>query len=352
MRHMKQKPIAVLFGGRSPEYEVSLASAAGVLEHMDRRRYLPVMVGITQQGAWYHFTGSIGQIAAGAWQSGPDCTPALLSPNPKDRSLLVFREGAVTPIPLDGVFPILHGKNGEDGTVQGLCQLAGLPVVGCGVLASALCMDKDRAHRLVRAAGIPVPASFSLEPGFCQEDALRLAGETGYPLIGKPVRAGSSYGVSKVYKQEHLLPAISAALRYDDRVLVEACIGGSEVGCAVMGTHTLITGEIDQISLGSGFFDYTEKYNLITAKIHVPAPIPAETAARLKETAKKIYRVLGCSGFARVDMFLTGSREILFHEVNTIPGFTPHSRFPNMMEAAGIPLQEVITRAIEEAVVL
>ena len=132
MRHMKQKPIAVLFGGRSPEYEVSLASAAGVLEHMDRRRYLPVMVGITQQGEWYHFTGSIGQIAAGAWQSGPDCTPALLSPNPKDRSLLVFREGAVTPIPLDGVFPILHGKNGEDGTVQGLCQLAGLPVVGCG----------------------------------------------------------------------------------------------------------------------------------------------------------------------------------------------------------------------------
>ena len=176
MRHMKQKTIAVLFGGRSPEYEVSLASAAGVLEHMDRRRYLPVMVGITQQGAWYHFTGSIGQIAAGAWQSGPDCTPALLSPNPKDRSLLVFREGAVTPIPLDGVFPILHGNNGEDGTVQGLCQLAGLPVVGCGVLASALCMDKDRAHRLVRAAGIPVPASFSLEPGFCQEDALRLAG--------------------------------------------------------------------------------------------------------------------------------------------------------------------------------
>ena len=155
-----------------------------------------------------------------------------------------------------------------------------------------------------------------------------------------------------MYKQEHLLPAISAALRYDDRVLVEACIGGSEVGCAVMGTHTLITGEIDQISLGSGFFDYTEKYNLITAKIHVPAPIPAETAARLKETAKKIYWVLGCSGFARVDMFLTGSREILFHEVNTIPGFTPHSRFPNMMEAAGIPLQEVITRAIEEAVVL
>ena len=212
--------------------------------------------------------------------------------------------------------------------------------------------EMDLLQYLWGVVAAEMPASFSLEPGFCQEDALRLAGETGYPLFVKPVRAGSSYGVSKVYKQEHLLPAISAALRYDDRVLVEACIGGSEVGCAVMGTHTLITGEIDQISLGSGFFDYTEKYNLITAKIHVPAPIPAETAARLKETAKKIYRVLGCSGFARVDMFLTGSREILFHEVNTIPGFTPHSRFPNMMEAAGIPLQEVITRAIEEAVVL
>lgn len=352
MRHMKQKRIAVLFGGCSPEYGVSLASAAGVLEHMDRERYLPVMVGITEWGEWYHFTGSIGQIAAGTWQSGEHCTPAFLSPSPKDRGLLVFREGAVTPIPLDGVFPILHGKNGEDGTVQGLCQLAGLPVVGCGVLASALCMDKERAHQLVQAAGISVPASFSLEPGFCPEEALLRAREISYPLFVKPVRAGSSYGVSKVYKEEHLLPAISAALRYDNRVLVESCVDGSEVGCAVMGTQSLVTGKIDQISLGSGFFDYTEKYNLITAKIHVPAPIPAETAGRLKETAKKIYRVLGCSGFARVDMFLTGSQEILFHEVNTIPGFTSHSRFPKMMEAAGIPLGEVITRAIEEAVAL
>lgn len=349
---MKQKRIAVLFGGSSSEHSVSLASAAGVLAHMDRARYVPVMVGITERGDWYHYTGSLERIAAGTWQDGPDCAPALLSPSARDRGLLVFRERKVERMALDGVFPVLHGKNGEDGSVQGLCQLAGLPVVGCGVLASALCMDKDRAHRLVQAAGLQVPASFSLEPGFCQEEVLERGADMGYPLFVKPVRAGSSYGVSKVYRPEHLLPAISAALRYDNRVLVEAAMDGTEVGCAVMGTQTLRTGKVDQIALDSGFFDYTEKYNLITAKIHVPAPIPAQTAARLKETAKKIYRILGCSGFARVDMFLTQSQEIFFHEVNTIPGFTPHSRFPKMMEAAGMSLQEVITQAIEEAVTL
>lgn len=352
MRQMKQKRIAVLFGGSSSEHSVSLASAAGVLGHMDRTRYVPVMVGITERGDWYHYTGSLESIAAGTWQDGPDCTPALLSPSARDRGFLVFRERKVERMALDGVFPVLHGKNGEDGSVQGLCQLAGLPVVGCGVLASALCMDKDRAHRLVQAAGVRVPESFSLEPGFCQEEVLELGASLGYPLFVKPVRAGSSYGVSKVYRPEHLLSAISAALRYDHRVLVEAAMDGTEVGCAVMGTQTLRTGEVDQIALGSGFFDYTEKYNLITAKIHVPAPIPAQTAARLKETAKEIYRILGCSGFARVDMFLTQSQEIFFHEVNTIPGFTPHSRFPKMMEAAGMSLREVITQAIEEAVAL
>ncbi len=349
---MKQKRIAVLFGGSSSEHSVSLASAAGVLAHMDRARYVPVMVGITERGDWYHYTGSLERIAAGTWQDGPDCAPALLSPSARDRGLLVFRERKVERMALDGVFPVLHGKNGEDGSVQGLCQLAGLPVVGCGVLASALCMDKDRAHRLVQAAGLQVPASFSLEPGFCQEEALERGADMGYPLFVKPVRAGSSYGVSKVYRPEHLLPAISAALRYDNRVLVEAAMDGTEVGCAVMGTQTLRIGKVDQIALDSGFFDYTEKYNLITAKIHVPAPIPAQTAARLKETAKEIYRILGCSGFARVDMFLTSAQEIFFHEVNTIPGFTPHSRFPKMMEAAGMSLQEVITHAIEEAVAL
>ena len=350
---MKKPTLAVLFGGCSPEYSVSLQSSYAVLSNLNPDRYTVLPVGITQSGQWFHYTGAYDRIATDSWAEDPGClTPVVVSQDRSVHGLLAFSAPRHQVIQVDYALPILHGKNGEDGTVQGLLELAGIPVVGCGTLASALCMDKDRAHKLASLAGVAVPASLVLNLGEDPQAAVDFARQTGYPLFVKPVRAGSSYGVSKVYKQEHLLPAISAALRYDDRVLVEACIGGSEVGCAVMGTHTLITGEIDQISLGSGFFDYTEKYNLITAKIHVPAPIPAETAARLKETAKKIYRVLGCSGFARVDMFLTGSREILFHEVNTIPGFTPHSRFPNMMEAAGIPLQEVITRAIEEAVVL
>ena len=350
---MKKITLAVLFGGSSTEYEISLQSAHAVLTHLDRDRYEPVLLGITRDGRWLLYQGPVDALLDDTWHTDARHTvPAVISP---DRGVQIAGggpSGGDEQQAVDAAFPVLHGKNGEDGSVQGLCQLAGLPVVGCGVLASALCMDKDRAHRLVQAAGLQVPASFSLEPGFCQEEALERGADMGYPLFVKPVRAGSSYGVSKVYRPEHLLPAISAALRYDNRVLVEAAMDGTEVGCAVMGTQTLRTGKVDQIALDSGFFDYTEKYNLITAKIHVPAPIPAQTAARLKETAKEIYRILGCSGFARVDMFLTSAQEIFFHEVNTIPGFTPHSRFPKMMEAAGMSLQEVITQAIEEAVTL
>lgn len=248
------------------------------------------------------------------------------------------------------MFPVLHGKNGEDGSVQGLCQLAGIPVVGCGVLASALCMDKDRAHRLVQAAGIAVPHSVALTRDFDREALPARCAELGYPLFVKPGRAGSSYGVSKVRQAADLQKAIREAFQYDEQVLVEQSISGFEVGCAVIGNRTLRTGAVDEIELaGCSFFDFTEKYSLSTARIHVPARIPEEIAAEIQETAKKIYRILGCSGFARVDLFLTEEKQIVFHEVNTIPGFTPHSRFPRMMQAAGLRLEQVITQAIAES---
>lgn len=350
MKPMKPQKIAVLFGGRSPEYRVSLESAAGVLRHMDRDRFTPVMVGITPAGDWLKFSGSIEEIEAGSWLNSAACVPAALSPNPSDHALLAFHDGGVEKIPLQAVFPVLHGKNGEDGSVQGLCQLAGIPVVGCGVLASALCMDKDRAHRLVQAAGIAVPHSVALTRDFDREALPARCAELGYPLFVKPGRAGSSYGVSKVRQASDLQKAIREAFQYDEQVLVEQSISGFEVGCAVIGNRTLRTGAVDEIELaGCSFFDFTEKYSLSTARIHVPARIPEEIAAEIQETAKKIYRILGCSGFARVDLFLTEEKQIVFHEVNTIPGFTPHSRFPRMMQAAGLRLEQVITQAIAES---
>lgn len=339
--------VLVMFGGCSSEYEVSLASAAGVLRAMEGR-FVPVTVGITRKGNWYHCVRTPEEIEADRWFDD-DCVPAILSPCRDGRYLFTFRGGNTELIPIDCVFPVLHGKYGEDGTVQGLCELAGLPLAGCGTLASALCMDKDRAHKLAAAAGVAVPRAFTVRAGF-DTDAVRTGAEAlGWPVFVKPVKAGSSYGVSRVTGRDKLLSAVENALCFDDEVIIEQAIAGFEVGCAVMGNEELITGEPDEVELAGGFFDYTEKYNLITARIHVPARVGADMTARIKQTAKVIYRALGCRGFARVDMFLTPEGQIVFNEVNTIPGFTSHSRFPSMMAAAGMTLPDVVAHAVELA---
>ena len=212
--------IAVIFGGCSPEYSVSLESAYAVISHMDSRRYTPVLVGITPDGEWFHYTGDIRKIAEDTWHSPQDCTPAVVSPSRNAHELLVMGRG-VQRIHLDAAFPILHGRNGEDGTVQGLFELAGIPLVGCGVLASALCMDKDRAHRMVRAAGVAAPDSLVLERGADMEDAVARAEGLGYPLFVKPVKAGSSYGITKVTERGQLSAAFQLAFAYDDEIILE-----------------------------------------------------------------------------------------------------------------------------------
>lgn len=366
---MKKQNVLIFFGGCSSEYSVSLSSASGVLLNLDRSRYNPVTVGITQEGKWYYYTGSTENILEDAWQNATDCTPVVLSPNRGDRCLILLKEAGIERIPVDIALPVLHGRNGEDGTLQGLLELAGIPLAGCGALASALCMDKDRAHKLVELAGIRVPKALVLEPGTQQifsapgetrttaqplpetqiRQAMDFACAVGYPLYVKPVRAGSSYGVTKVNTPDQLIPAISLAFQYDTLVILEENIDGFEVGCAVLGSSELTIGEVDEIELSGGFFDYTEKYTLKTSRIHVPARISPKKSAEIKEAAGRIYRALGCSGFARVDLFLTPTGEIVFNEVNTIPGFTAHSRYPGMMKAAGYSFTEILTMILEDA---
>ena len=345
----KRKRAAVLFGGCSPEYGVSLQSAAAVLAYMDKTKYEPVPVGITHTGDWFYYTGEIGRIADDSWCGSGDCVPVTVSLNRNEQCLLLMRGDHAERLKIDVALPVLHGKNGEDGTVQGLFELAGIPVAGCGILSSALCMDKDRAHRLAKEAGIRVPVSFVSRRNADREAAAGRAGQIGYPLFVKPVKAGSSYGITKVSDESELQGAMELALAYDDEIMVEECISGFEVGCAVMGTGDMVLGEVDEIELAEGFFDFTEKYTLKTSAIHVPARISPDLARRVKESAKRIYRALDCRGFARVDMFLTKEEEIVFNEVNTIPGFTTHSRFPNMMKAAGISFEEVVSEILEEA---
>lgn len=221
-----------------------------------------------------------------------------------------------------------------------------IPVVGCDTLSSALCMDKDRAHKLVSLAGISVPKSVTFKR-FNKEAAMKeIEANLTYPLFIKPVRAGSSFGITKVIEKQELDAAIELAFEHDTEVIVEETINGFEVGCAVLGIDELIVGRVDEIELSSGFFDYTEKYTLKSSKIYMPARIDAEAEKRIQETAVTIYKALGCSGFSRVDMFYTPSGEIVFNEVNTIPGFTSHSRYPNMMKGIGLSFAQMLDKLI------
>lgn len=343
-----QKTIAVIFGGCSSEYSVSLQSAYAVISHMDREKYTPVMIGISKEGNWFLFNGDIEKMTEDTWCNAFDCVPVTVSLDRAERKLLILGD-KTEEVKIDAAFPILHGKNGEDGTVQGLFELAGIPVIGCGILASALCMDKDRSHQLVQAAGIRVPKSFVLSKKADMNEVIKQAEQIGFPLFVKPVKAGSSYGITKIKEFCELKAAIDLALQYDDTVIVEEGITGFEVGCAVIGNEKLTVGEIDEIELADGFFDFTEKYTLKTSAIHVPARVDKTTAEQVKQTAKKIYKALNCQVFARVDMFISDTGEIVFNEVNTIPGFTSHSRFPMMMKAIGLDFEKVISAVIELA---
>lgn len=347
---MSRLKVAVIFGGCSAEYGVSLESAYAVIKNMDGERFLPLPIGITEKGEWFLFRGDIHRIKDNTWLNDDDCTPVLYSPDRREHKLILFCGEGTESMDIDAVFPVLHGRNGEDGTVQGLVELSGTPLVGCGTLASALCMDKDRAHRLAGCAGVKVPRAMVLDSIADAGKAAAFAEMVGYPVFVKPVRSGSSYGITKAAEAGELQAAVKIAFEYDSNVIIEQAIEGFEVGCAVMGNDDLTVGEVDEIELCGGFFNFTEKYTLKTSAIHVPARVSPEKCREIKQTAQKIYRALGCSGFARVDMFLTPEGDIVFNEVNTIPGFTEHSRFPNMMKAAGVSFEQVISRVIELAV--
>ena len=344
-----KKTVLVLFGGCSSEYPVSLQSAAAILRHMDSEKYRPLPVGITREGRWLYYQGPLSCIETDGWHCHPACTPSTLSLD-RGKGQLLLLDGSGQKLPFDAAFPVLHGQNGEDGTVQGLLELAGVPLIGCGTLSSALCMDKDRAHTLVAAAGIKVPAS----QVFCRKASAQSircgAQRLGYPLFVKPVRAGSSFGISQVKRPEDLMEAIEKAFAYDREVILEERVPGFEVGCAVLGSGELTVGLVDEIELSAGFFDYEEKYTLKSSKIHCPARISQEKTEEIQAVAKTIYRVLDCRVFARVDLFVTPSGDVVFNEVNTIPGFTAHSRYPSMMRGIGLDFGDLIDQLIEEGV--
>ncbi|MCI8331475.1 MAG: D-alanine--D-alanine ligase [Clostridiales bacterium] len=350
---MKKRNIAILFGGASPEYHVSLHSAASVLAHLDQKRYQPLCIGITEQGKWFLYTGPIEKISKNQWQQPAFCKPIFIMPGTTTRSITVQEDGQTKSIEIDAVLPLLHGQNGEDGTVQGLIELTGIPLIGCGTLCSALCIDKYRAHKLASSQGINTPKTLLIHQNIDETTLFKAGEEIGYPLMVKPLRAGSSFGITKVDYRRDLPRAARLAFSYDCDAVLESYVEGVELGCAIMGNSkdSLTIGEIDEIEIQTTFFDYEAKYSLKDAQIHLPARLTKEQAEKVRQTAIALYQLFDCRGFARVDLFLTPNGDILFNEINTIPGFTEKSRFPNMMMAAGLSYTDIITQVIETALI-
>ncbi len=340
---MKTK-VAIIFGGCSSEYDVSLVSATSVIKNINKDKYEVLMIGITKEGDTYLYNGDIDKIEKNEWFDDINVKKITISSNRSDHGIIDLETGEI--IRLDIVFPVLHGKNGEDGRLQGLLELAGIPYVGCDMTSSAICMDKYLAHELVLSKGLLAPISYLFSKQDSLKDIEEKIANLKYPLFVKPLKAGSSFGITKISSKELLEEAVKEAFKFDDKIIIEENIDGFEVGCAVLGNNDLTIGEVDEIELKEGFFDYFEKYNLKTSQIHLPARIPEEERKKIKKVALEIYKILGCEGFARVDMFYTKDNKIVFNEVNTIPGCTSHSRYPSMLKQIGISFEEVIDRLI------
>lgn len=352
---MKKWNVCILFGGISPEHEVSLRSAESVLNNIDKEKYNLFPVGITREGDWILFGGSdYAMLPSGAWQSHPDNRRALLSPV-RGHGLLSFEGDSVVRQRIDVVFPVLHGENGEDGAMQGLMQMAGIPCVGPNVAASAVAMDKTLTKLVVDNAGVPQAAWQLVRSGELENrmentlDALEL--RFRYPMFVKPAGTGSSVGVSKVADRDALRAALLAAGKYDRKILVEEFIHGREIEVAVMGNDNPVASICGEIDSGVEFYDYDAKYITNTSTAYVPARIPEDVQETVREAAVKVYSAIGCQGLSRVDFFVTyEENRVVFNEINTLPGFTSISMYPKLFAASGVPYSALIDRLLELAV--
>ena len=351
---MNKKNVCVLFGGMSPEHEVSLRSAESVLNNMDAEKYNIFPVGITKEGQWILFGGTdYSKLPTGAWVGELTNRNVAISPV-RGQGLLIFGENGVAAQSIDVVFPVLHGENGEDGAMQGLLQLAGIPYVGPHVSASAVSMDKTLTKLVADKAGVTQAAWHLVRRADLDtrlEQTLDALEERfPYPMFVKPSGTGSSVGVSKAPNREALIAALQAAAVYDDKVLVEEFIRGREVEVAVMGNESPMASVCGEIDSGADFYDYEAKYVTDTSTAYIPARISEATEERVREAAVKIYSAIGCQGLSRVDFFVTFDDErVVFNEINTLPGFTSISMYPKLFEASGIPYAQLIDELLRLA---
>ena len=350
---MRKLSVCILFGGISPEHEVSLRSAESVLNNIDHEKYNVFPVGITKEGDWILFGGKdYSMLPAGTWQSCESNRRATLSPV-HGQGLLSFENDCVVRERIDIVFPVLHGSNGEDGAIQGLLQIAGIPYVGPHIAASAVCMDKCLTKLVADQAGVRQAAWVLVTKASYDRSSEAVCDMVErrfqYPVFVKPAGTGSSVGVSKAKNREDLVHALESALVYDRKVLVEEFIDGQEVECAVLGNATPVASVCGEVDSGTDFYDYEAKYISDSSSLYIPARISDQAEETVRETAVKIYEALGCCGLSRVDFFVKKDGEVVFNEINTIPGFTSISMYPKLFEASGIPYSELLDQLLELA---
>ena len=351
---MSKLNVCVLFGGISPEHDVSLRSAESVLLNMNKSKYNIIPVGITKDGDWIRFGGTdYTLLPDGSWQNHPDNRRCALSPV-RGQGLLVFEEDCATREMVDVVFPVLHGENGEDGAMQGLLQMAGIPYVGPHVSASAVSMDKTLTKLVVDNAGVTQAAwqlVRSSELNHRMEAIVsNLESRFAYPMFVKPAGTGSSVGVSKAADRDQLVNALEHAGKYDEKILVEEFIHGREIEVAVMGNSNPVASVCGEIDSGAEFYDYDAKYITDTSVAYIPARISEEVGEFVREQAVKVYTAIGCQGLSRVDFFVTYEGErVVFNEINTLPGFTSISMFPKLFDASGIPYDQLIDELLKLA---
>lgn len=346
---MTKKSICVLFGGVSSEHDISIMSVRTVLKNIDKDKFDIVTIGITKNGGWYLFEGDLPDKD---WQSFAPCK-AVISPDRGDKCVLKFTDDKVLRLHIDAVYPVLHGKFGEDGTIQGLCAMAGLPCVGSGVIGSSVCMDKCVAKALFKNAGIPVTDWVEFRRGDTP-DYEEIERKLGYPCFIKPSNAGSSVGITKAHNRKELIDGIALALTHDYKVLIEEAINPREIESSVWGNYSAAIAEnLGEIKPAKDFYDFEAKYEDENSALMIPAPLSDETKTKIKDYALRAYKAAECRGYARVDFLVSrDDGRIYLNEINTIPGFTSISMYPKLWEDSGVLVKDVISRHIDLALEL
>jgi D-alanine-D-alanine ligase len=349
---MDKKVIAVLFGGQSSEHDVSCMSAANVIEQIDTKKYEPVLIGITKEGHWVK-VDSVEEIRSGAWRESK--VDAVISPDATKKCILLTKDGVTEEIRVDVAFPVLHGLYGEDGTVQGLFELAKIPYVGCGVLASAVSMDKVYTKIIVDDLGIRQADYVAVMRWQMEKDmdgiVEKVEKKFSYPVFIKPSNAGSSQGVSKAKNRAELIAGLKEAAKHDRKILVEETIVGREVECAVLGggSKPVRSTGVGEILAADAFYSFDAKYYNAESKTVIGPELPGDAAERVRSAAEKIFNAVDGYGLSRVDFFVTAGGEVIFNEINTLPGFTAISMYPMLWEAAGIKKNDLIDELIRLA---